>query len=83
MPKRRTDLQPAYKQQRAEMPDEMKPQLTAIQKLVPLLGFASIALPDTEASYLCDSPADAIYARRTTKGYDAVLLDRGGQRLRD
>ncbi len=41
------------------------------------------ALPDTEASYLFDSPADAIYARRTTKGFDAVLLDRGGQRLRD
>ena len=41
------------------------------------------ALPDTEASYLFDSPADAIYARRTAKGFDTVLLDRSGQRLRD
>jgi signal transduction histidine kinase len=41
------------------------------------------ALPDTEASYLFNSPADAIYARRTAKGFDAVLLDRSGQRLRD
>ncbi len=41
------------------------------------------ALPDTEASYLFDSPADAIYARRSAKGFDAVLLDRSGKRLRD
>lgn len=58
LPTRRTELQPAYKQQRAEMPAEMKPQLTFIQKIVPLLGFASLGLPDTEAddlmaSYTC------------------------------
>jgi signal transduction histidine kinase len=41
------------------------------------------APPDTEASYLFDSPGDAIYARRGTKGFDTVLLDRSGKRLRD
>jgi len=41
------------------------------------------ALPDTEASYLFDSPADAIYARRGAKGFDTVMLDRSGKRLRD
>ena len=41
------------------------------------------ALPETEASYLFDSPADAIYARRVPKGFDAVLLDGDGKRLRD
>jgi DNA polymerase-1 len=58
MPRRRVELQPAYKQTRAEMPDLMRPQLTFIQNLVPLLGFASLSLPDTEAddlmaSYTC------------------------------
>jgi signal transduction histidine kinase len=41
------------------------------------------ALPDTEASYLFDTAADAIYAKRGSKGFDTVLLDRGGIRLRD
>ncbi len=59
MPKRRVELQPAYKQQRAEMPDLMRPQLTFIQKIVPMLGFASLALPDTEADDLMASYAVA------------------------
>jgi DNA polymerase-1 len=59
MPKRRVELQPAYKQQRAEMPDLMRPQLTFIQKIVPMLGFASLALPDTEADDLMGSYAVA------------------------
>jgi DNA polymerase-1 len=59
LPKRRVELQPAYKQQRAEMPDLMKPQLTFIQKIVPLLGFQSLALPDTEADDLMASYAVA------------------------
>ncbi len=63
LPKRRVELQPAYKQQRAEMPDLMKPQLTFIQKIVPLLGFASLALPDTEADDLMASYAVAARAR--------------------
>jgi DNA polymerase-1 len=55
LPTRRTDLQPAYKEQRSEMPGEMKPQLSFIQKIVPLLGFASLSLPDTEADDLMAS----------------------------
>ena len=41
------------------------------------------ALPDTEAAYLFESTADAVYARRNGKSFDAVLLDANGQRLRD
>ena len=59
IPKRRSDLQPAYKETRAEMPDLMRPQLTFIQNLAPLLGFASLWLPDTEADDLMASYACA------------------------
>ena len=59
IPKRRSDLQPAYKETRAEMPDLMRPQLTFIQDLAPLLGFASLWLPDTEADDLMASYACA------------------------
>jgi len=53
LPERRTKLQPEYKQQRDEMPDDMRPQLDYIQRqLVPLLGFQSLGLPDTEADDL-------------------------------
>ena len=69
MPQRRVALQPAYKQQRAEMPDLMRPQLTFIQNLVPMLGFASLWLPDTEADDLMGSYAVAARAR----GDDVVL----------
>ena len=41
------------------------------------------ALPETEKVYLFDSPADAIYASRSAKGFHTVLLDRDGGRLRD
>lgn len=69
MPQRRVALQPDYKGTRAEMPDEMRPQLDFIQKNISLLGFASIGMPDTEAddlmaTYTCQ-------ARR--KGYEVVL----------
>jgi 5'-3' exonuclease len=59
LPARRTDLQPAYKQQRAEMPVEMRPQLGFIREIVPLLGFRSVSLPDTEADDLMASYACA------------------------
>lgn len=69
LPKRRVELQPAYKQTRSEMPDLMRPQLTSIQKIVPLLGFASLSLPDTEADDLMASYAVAARDR----GDDVVL----------
>lgn len=59
IPKRRTDLQPAYKEQRAAMPDLMRPQLGFIQNLVPLLGLAGLGLADTEADDLMASYAVA------------------------
>jgi len=68
-PKRRTELQPAYKQTRAAMPDLMKPQLTCIQKVVPLMGFASLGIADTEADDIMASYTCA--ARR--HGHDVVL----------
>ena len=69
MPQRRVALQPAYKQQRAEMPADMRAQLTFIQNLVPLLGFASLSLPDTEADDLMACYAVAARARG-----DSVVL---------
>jgi signal transduction histidine kinase len=41
------------------------------------------ALPESENVYLFESPADAIYASRTAKGFHTVLLDRHGRRLRE
>jgi signal transduction histidine kinase len=41
------------------------------------------APPETETKYLFESPADAIYAARTAKGFQTVALDRAGNRLRD
>ena len=69
MPQRRVALQPAYKQQRAEMPADMRDQLTFIQNLVPLLGFASLSLPDTEADDLMATYATVARARG-----DSVVL---------
>jgi 5'-3' exonuclease len=53
LPQRRVELQPAYKETRKEMPGPMIPQLDFIRSTItPLLGFTSIALPDTEADDL-------------------------------
>jgi DNA polymerase-1 len=69
LPERRLALQPEYKQQREEMPDEMKPQLGFIQQLVPQLGFASLGLPGAEADDLI-----AAYTRAATARGDEVVL---------
>ncbi len=58
LPARRTELQPAYKAQRAEMPDLMRPQIPLIIDLVPKMGITNVAAPNTEAddlmaSYTC------------------------------
>lgn len=67
VPARRSTLQPAYKQQRPSMPDEMRVQEAAMQALVPLLGVASLSLPDTEAddliaSYAVQFPGETVIA---------------------
>ena len=41
------------------------------------------APPESQATYLFQSPADAIYGERTADGFDTVLLDSSGTRLRD
>jgi DNA polymerase-1 len=63
LPERRLALQPEYKQQREEMPDAMKPQLTFIQRLVPMLGFASLGTPGAEADDLIAAYTVAARAR--------------------
>jgi len=55
LPERRTQLQPQYKQQRDAMPEELEAQQEPIQKLVPLLGLASLSLKNTEADDLIAS----------------------------
>ena len=70
VPQRRVELQPAYKETRKEMPKPMIPQLEFIQKLVPLLGFRNISLPNTEADDLLGCYAMAACKRR---GMEVVL----------
>lgn len=55
LPARRVALQPAYKQNRSEMPDDLRPQETWLQEKVPLFGPASLCAPDTEADDLIAS----------------------------
>ncbi len=69
LPERRTTLQPAYKQNRPEMPVEMRPQEDWLQRNVPLLGLASLLLPNTEADDLIAS-----YARAAVRaGHEVVI----------
>jgi DNA polymerase-1 len=79
LPTRRTEMQPAYKQQRAEMPVEMRPQLDFIREMVPLLGFQSVSLPDTEAddlmaSYACAASRQKIEVVLATNDKDLFQL---------
>lgn len=70
LPKRRTELQPEYKQQRTEMPELMRPQLDFIKdELTQRMGFQGVCLPDTEADDLMASYCCA--ARR--RGDEVVL----------
>jgi 5'-3' exonuclease len=61
LPARRTELQPAYKQHRAEMPAEMVSQMPFIRDLAPMLGLQNAVLPDTEADDLMASYCCAAY----------------------
>lgn len=55
IPARRMELQPAYKQQRPSMPDDLRAQEESVMRLCPLLGLPSIELPETEADDLIAS----------------------------
>jgi 5'-3' exonuclease len=52
LPERRMNLQPAYKQQRQEMPAPMVPQLGFIRRFCSAMGLQSVAKPNTEADDL-------------------------------
>ncbi len=69
LPARRTALQPAYKAQRAEMPEDLDAQLPLLRELITLIGFCSVSLPDTEADDLMASYAHAA----VEKGWEVVL----------
>jgi len=62
LPARRTELQPAYKQNRTEMPETLRPQEVWLQKNIGLFGPASLSLPNTEADDLIASYAVAARA---------------------
>lgn len=62
LPARRTSLQPGYKQNRTEMPGDLRPQESWLQTHIPLLGVASLKSSDTEADDLIASYSAA--ARR-------------------
>ena len=79
LPARRTELQPEYKQHRADMPAEMAPQLPFIRELVPKLGLHSVGLPNTEAddlmaSYSCAAHRAGIEVILATNDKDLLSL---------
>ena len=69
VPKRRTELQPQYKQNRAAMPEPMRPQMDFLYSLVPKMGLHGLSLPDTEADDLIGSYARTAAAR----GIESIL----------
>lgn len=64
LPEHRTQLQPQYKQQRDPMPEELAAQEPAVVELCPLLGLASLSVPNHEAddliaAFVAQTPAPA------------------------
>ena len=62
LPARRTTLQPQYKQNRTEMPGDLRPQEEWLQENIPLFGPASVSAGNTEADDLIASYARAASA---------------------
>lgn len=69
LPARRTTLQPEYKQNRTEMPDDLRPQEEWLQENIALFGPASISATNTEADDLIAS-----YARAAASGGAEVII---------
>jgi DNA polymerase-1 len=61
LPARRVELQPAYKQNRTSMPDDLCPQEDWLQEKITLLGVASLYVQNTEADDLIASYARAAH----------------------
>ena len=76
---RRTALQAGYKQQRPEMPPDMRSQEAWLQANVPLIGFSSLSAPNTEAddliaSYACKAVDDGLNVVIATNDKDILQL---------
>lgn len=69
LPARRTTLQPEYKQNRKEMPDDLRPQEDWLQENIPLFGPASVSAENTEADDLIASYARAA----SSEGVDVII----------
>lgn len=69
LPERRTSLQPAYKQTRSAMPEDLRPQEEWLQENVPLFGPASVSAENTEADDLIAS-----YTRRAVGDGAEVVI---------
>jgi DNA polymerase-1 len=69
LPDRRTSLQSAYKQHRPEMPVEMRSQEAWLQSNLPLTGFSSLSVTNTEADDLIASYA----CKAVASGHDVVI----------
>jgi len=79
LPARRVELQPAYKQNRSSMPDELRPQEAWLQKNISLLGPSSLELANTEAddliaSYACAARRDGANVVIATNDKDILQL---------
>jgi len=83
LPERRTQLQPEYKQHRDEMPDDLEVQQEPIQKIVPLLGVASVFLENHEAddliaSYVVEACRSGMECVVATNDKDILQMVRDG-----
>jgi 5'-3' exonuclease len=79
LPERRTSLQPAYKEHREEMPEELKVQQDPVRELIACLGVTSVSLPQTEAddliaSYVIAAQAQGIESIVATNDKDIMQL---------
>ena len=83
LPERRTQLQPEYKQQRDAMPDDLEVQQEPLQDIVPLIGVASLFLPNTEAddliaSYVMEACRNGVECVVATNDKDILQMVREG-----
>ncbi len=83
LPERRTQLQPEYKQHRDAMPDDLEVQQEPLQRIVPLVGVASLFLENTEAddliaSYVMEACRNGIECVVATNDKDILQMVRPG-----
>jgi len=82
LPEHRVELQPEYKANRPEMPEEMVPQIEPIQKIAVALGLHSITRANTEADDLIASyvkqlgPSDEAIIATNDKDIYQLVSDR-------